>query len=69
MGFMYYQGNGVAQDHVEALRWYQLAAAQGHPIALYEVAFCQSSAMELVKTGQKPFDGTGSQKQRVTIAL
>jgi TPR repeat protein len=29
-----------AQDRAEALRWYQLAAAQGHPEAMYGVAYC-----------------------------
>ena len=33
LGFMYYQGHGVAQDSAEAL-----AAAQGHCLALYWVA-------------------------------
>ncbi len=33
MGVMY------EQDCAEALRWYQLAAAQGHPQAMYWVAF------------------------------
>ena len=31
-------GRGVAQDLAEALRWHQLAAAQGHPDALLNVA-------------------------------
>jgi TPR repeat protein len=35
---MYDYGLGVAQDSAEALRLYQLAAAQGHPTALYRVA-------------------------------
>jgi TPR repeat protein len=29
---------GIARDYAEALRWYQLAAAQGHPQALCDVA-------------------------------
>jgi TPR repeat protein len=37
---MSYYGNGVAQDYAEALRLFQLAAAQGHPEALYYVAKC-----------------------------
>ena len=35
---MYGGGDGVAQDLAEALRWSQLAAAQGHPQALFMVA-------------------------------
>ncbi len=37
---MYDEGNGVARDYTEALRLYQLAAAQGHPWALFIVADC-----------------------------
>jgi hypothetical protein len=29
LGWMYYNGKGVAQDDAEAVRWYRLAAAQG----------------------------------------
>jgi TPR repeat protein len=35
---MYDLGQGVAQNHAEALRWYQLSAAQGNPFALFNVA-------------------------------
>ena len=34
---MYHNGRGVALDYAEALRWYKLAAAQGHGVALYGV--------------------------------
>ena len=33
IGFMHYNGQGVAQDYAEAVRWYRLAAAQGLAIA------------------------------------
>ena len=29
LGFMYYHGDGVQQDYVEAMKWFKLAAAQG----------------------------------------
>jgi len=29
LGLMYHHGEGVPQDHTEALRWYRLAVAQG----------------------------------------
>ena len=29
LGLMYYKGNGVAQDYIEACKWFTLAAAQG----------------------------------------
>jgi len=40
MGDMYCYGWGVALDKAQALRWYQLAGAQGHPDALFKIAFC-----------------------------
>ena len=46
---MYYYGLGVAQDPTEALRWYQLAAAQGHPTALYNVAVCHENGQGVRK--------------------
>ena len=30
LGTMFENGRGVAQDRAEAIRWYRLAAAQGH---------------------------------------
>lgn len=29
LGFMYFHGDGVAQDYAEAMRWYRLSAEQG----------------------------------------
>ena len=40
LGEVYDVGYGVAEDNAESKRWYRLAAAQGHPDALYWVAFC-----------------------------
>jgi hypothetical protein len=42
---MYLNGEGVAQDYAEALRWFQLAAAQGYPGALYRVAKCHEDGL------------------------
>jgi uncharacterized protein len=33
LGFMYTNGQGVPQDYVEAVKWYRLAAEQGHAVA------------------------------------
>ena len=30
LGLMYYNGEGVSRDHVEAMKWYRKAASQGH---------------------------------------
>ena len=48
LGNMYWKGLGdvgVARDDAEALRWFQLAAAQGHPVALYWVAYCHGQGL------------------------
>jgi hypothetical protein len=34
---MFERGEGVAQDYAEAVRWYQLAAAQGHADAQFNL--------------------------------
>jgi TPR repeat protein len=39
LGRMYYQGKGVPQDYVEALRWYRKAADQGNAKGQYGVGF------------------------------
>jgi TPR repeat protein len=37
LGTMYTLGEGVAQDHAEAVRWYRLAAEQGNAEAQYNL--------------------------------
>ena len=38
LGWMHENGEGVTKDAAEALRWYRLAAEQGHPGACDKVA-------------------------------
>lgn len=33
-GLCYYKGEGVAQDHEEAVKWFRKAAEQGHANAI-----------------------------------
>ena len=40
VGECYYDGDGVEQDFVEAVRWYKKAADQGHAKAQYSLGFC-----------------------------
>ncbi len=35
LGRMYYNGEGVAQDYVEAAKWYRMATEQGNSYAQY----------------------------------
>ena len=37
LGLMYDNGQGVTQDYVEAVKWYQKAAEQGHAKAQYNL--------------------------------
>jgi len=39
LGLSYDIGNGVAEDHKEAVRWYTKAAEQGHADAQYRLGF------------------------------
>ncbi len=38
LALMYDRGEGVPQDYVEAMKWYRLAAAQGHADAQHNLA-------------------------------
>jgi TPR repeat protein len=40
---MLYDGKGVAQSFEEAVRWYRLAAAEGHADALYNLGACYAN--------------------------
>ena len=37
LGHLYSNGDGVTKNNVEALKWYQQAAAQGHQTADYRI--------------------------------
>ncbi|MGI9249805.1 MAG: SEL1-like repeat protein [Pseudohongiellaceae bacterium] len=39
LGYRYYNGQGVPQDYVEAVRWYRMAAEQGDTVARYNLGF------------------------------
>ena len=38
LGIMYFKGQGVSKDFVEAAKWYRKAAKQGNPIAIGRLA-------------------------------
>ena len=37
LGTLYDRGQGVAQNYAEAIKWYRLAAEQGHDVAQYNL--------------------------------
>ena len=39
LGIFYQYGQGVVEDHKEAVKWYRLAAAQGHAKAQFRLGF------------------------------
>lgn len=45
LGVMYYNGQGVAEDHGAALVWLSLAASQGHDIAQFNLGVMYDSGV------------------------
>jgi uncharacterized protein len=52
LGFLYYEGKGVAQNHEEALKWYRKAALTGYPDAAFNlgVAYSEGKGVQADKT-------------------
>nr|CRH06647.1 exported protein of unknown function[Include Sel1 repeat] [Candidatus Magnetococcus massalia] len=63
LGIIYAEGQGVARSYEQAYKWFVIAAAKGHPLAPYNLAFlrermsheAQSKAMDEVKNWQKHY--------------
>jgi hypothetical protein len=49
LGVLYEKGRGVRQDYGEALRWWQLAAAQDHPDAQHNLAYMYANGLGVPK--------------------
>ena len=43
LGVMYYNGQGVPQDYKEAMKWFRMAAEQGHADAQYNLGVIYSN--------------------------
>jgi len=52
LGFLYYEGKGVAQNYPEALKWYKMAALNGYPDAAFNMGVAYSEGK-----GVKPDPG------------
>ena len=63
LGWSYYHGEGVLRDLREAVRWYALAADQGHADAQCIWAGVITEARVLPKTKPKQPDGGVSQPE------
>jgi TPR repeat protein len=46
LGLMYESGDGVPQNHIEAVKWYRKAALQGHTYAQRDLAFIYYNGAE-----------------------
>src|ERR1051326_3721517 len=42
LGFLYYEGKGVARNYEEALKWYRMAALTGYPDAAFNLGVAYS---------------------------
>lgn len=49
MGDCYYDGEGVAKDFTEAVKWYTKAAQQGNAEAQYSLAWCYGHEQGVAK--------------------
>ena len=49
LGEMYYKGNGVLQDHKIAVKWWKLAAEQGHARAQYNLGVMYGNGIGVKK--------------------
>ena len=54
LGFMYINGEGVPQDYQEALKWYSLAAEQGHADANTISVSCTTTVRAYPRTTKRP---------------
>jgi TPR repeat protein len=55
LGGLNYNGQGVTQDYTEAVRWYKLAAAQGHASAQNNLGGCTAEDKVCLKIMYGPF--------------
>jgi TPR repeat protein len=53
LGWMYSNGDGVPQDHKEAVKWYRLAAGQGHAEALVNLGNMYKKARASLRTTRR----------------
>ena len=44
LGYAYFYGLGINEDLSQALRWFNMSAAQGHPDSCYMVGRCMERA-------------------------
>ena len=49
LGVMYANGRGVLKDEAEAVRWYRLAAEQGHAGAQYNLGLMHAKGEGVLK--------------------
>ena len=53
MGWFYQAGENVTQDYAEAIKWYEKAANEGHPVAMYALGGLYYNGMGTTKSEDK----------------
>ena len=57
-------GRSIAQNYVEAVKWYRKAAGQGNPDAQYDLGVCYYRGQGVAKTTPKPRGGVEKRPNR-----
>ena len=60
---MYANGKGVVQDEAEAVRWFRLAAEQGHVVAQYDLGCSYRDGRGVAQDDVTPTGGSASRRQ------
>jgi len=53
LGYLYEKGKGVPQNHIEAVKWYRMAAEQGDAVAQFNLAIMYYNGAGVVRNYQQ----------------
>jgi Sel1 repeat len=68
LGLMYYRGEGIPQNYVEAMRWCRLAADQGHAFAQSHLGPCTTKATAYRRTSLRRRNGIAALTTKATLS-
>ena len=68
LGLVYDNGDGIPQDHAEAVKWYRLAADQGHAIAQTNLGLMYDTDLACGRIILKRTSGSASPRIKVMQA-
>ncbi len=55
LGRRFLRGNGVAQDYKEALKWFRMAADQGHAMAQFNIGVMYGKGLGVSKNTEQAY--------------